>query len=254
MMANSYVWAKTVDEEIVDRLAETLCDRGATLLEAVRTDGDVEPVLAALASCATEELRILREDRSIALAFWINVYNATSQLLIRARPNAHQSTLGLLRFFRTPVLTLDGTQLTLDDIEHGILRGSRSKYGLGYLPRIRPTRFERRYRLADPDPRVHFALNCGAVSCPAIRAYTPDHIDDQLALAAKSYLEQTVAYRDEATVVRVPRLFLYYYGDFGGQSGTRDVLRSADIIPEDRTPRIRYDAWDWTPQPGKFVE
>lgn len=47
------------------------------------------------------------------------------------------------------------------------------------------TTVERRYRLAECDPRVHFALSCGARSCPPIRAYQPRRIDEELDLAPK---------------------------------------------------------------------
>jgi hypothetical protein len=151
-------------------------------------------------------------------------------------------------------VTVGDTALPLDRIENGLLRGGRSKYGFGYLPKLYVTRFERRYRLADCDPRIHFALNCGAESCPAIRAYEPDRVDEQLDLATRSYLDATVTYDAVAGVVRVPRVFLWFRGDFGGRAGIRAFLRAYDAIPDDATPKLRYDSWDWTRTPRKFVE
>ena len=40
----------------------------------------------------------------------------------------------------------------------------------------------------DLDPRIHFALNCGAKSCPPIRVYSPPNLDSQLNRAAASFL------------------------------------------------------------------
>jgi hypothetical protein len=142
--------------------------------------------------------------------------------------------------------------VSLDGIEQGILRGGRSKYGLGYLPRL-PRRLERRYRL-ECDPRIHFALNCGASSCPAIRAYETDRVDDQLDAATELYLEDTVEYDPGAGTVRLPRVFLWYRGDFGGGSGIRSFLAEYDAIPAGATPRLRYRSWDWSKAKGEFVE
>ena len=105
----------------------------------------------------------------------------------------------------------------------------------------------------DPDPRIHFACNCGAASCPAIRAYEPDGVDDQLDLATEAYLEETVAYDPEAGVARIPRVFLWYRGDFGGADGIRAFLRAYDAIPDGADPTLRHRPWDWSKAKGKFA-
>ncbi|MFB6175657.1 MAG: DUF547 domain-containing protein, partial [Halobaculum sp.] len=79
-------------------------------------------------------------------------------------------------------------------------------------------------------------LNCGAASCPPIRAYDPETVDEQLDLATRGYLESTVEYDPERDRARVPRVFLWFYGDFGGHSGTRSFLREYDVVPEDASP------------------
>ncbi|MES3517681.1 MAG: DUF547 domain-containing protein, partial [Natronomonas sp.] len=240
----------TVDA--TDSRAETRSDDGrlrpteaATgLLEALRTDGDPERYLAALADYGHDDLRRIRDDRSAGLAFWINLYNAGTQRLLAERPELYDSALRFLRFFRATAVTVAGTELSLDDIEMGILRGRRSKYGLGYLPRF-PRQFERRYALA-VDPRIHFACNCGAASCPAIRFYTAENVEEQLDLAAETYLDSTVEYDPDTNVARIPRVFLWYRGDFDGRTGIRQLLRAYDAIPAEATPRFRYRSWDWS--------
>ena len=227
--------------------------RAQDLLDATRTGGDVEPHLVALAAADDAALTPVREERETALAFWLNLYNAATQLLLDRRPELYESALRSLRFFRIEAVTVAGTPLSLDDVEHGILRGSGSSIGFGYLPRLFPSAFERRYRLDPVDPRIHFALNCGAASCPAIRHYEPDRVDEQLDLATRGYLESTVEYDAETGAVRVPRLFLWYRGDFGGGSGIREFLRTYDAVPEGAEFRVRYRSWDWTRDPGKFA-
>jgi len=224
------------------------------LLVACKRGEATEGYRAALAALDDSALRPLREDRRTALAFWLNCYNAGTQLLLRERPALYENPLRFFGFFWAPVLTVAGTSLSLDRIENGLLRGGRSKYGLGYLPKLLVSTFEHRYRLADCDPRIHFALNCGAESCPAIRAYEPDRVDQQLDLATRHYLASTVEYDPIKNVVRVPRVCLWFRGDFGGVSGISAFLKEYDTIPDDVTPKIRYLSWDWTKAAGKFAE
>jgi hypothetical protein len=226
----------------------------ADLLVATRVGDDPAPLLERLAALDEAALDPVREDRKTSLAFWLNCYNAGTTLLLDRRPALYESRLRSLRFFRAPAVTVADHALGLDDIEHGILRGSRSKFGLGYLPRLLPDSFELRYRMGDPDPRIHFALNCGAASCPAIRAYEPDAVDDQLDLATKAYLDETVIYDAEADVAQVPRVFRWFPGDFGGRAGTRAFLRRYEQIPDDADPRLRYLTWDWSREDPTYVE
>ncbi|WP_435064620.1 DUF547 domain-containing protein [Halobaculum sp. EA56] len=224
------------------------------LLDSTRSGEGVDDALAALSSLRESALAPVREDRAAALAFWCNLYNAGTQVLLDRHPERYESPLRLVRFFGTDCVAVAGTPLSLDDIEHGILRGSRSKYGLGYLPRLPVVSvgaFERRYRLSEPDPRVHFALNCGAASCPAIRYYERDRIDEQLDLATEAYLDATVEYDPGAGVVRVPRVIRWYAGDFDDPVA---FLKRYGTVPADADPRVRYRSWDWSRAPGKFAD
>lgn len=244
------------------RLSEATGDRSDTerspmacaerLLGAVRSGSNPEPYLERLAAYDHEELAVLRRDRTAALAFWLNLYNAGTQLLLDRHPEGYESPLRLVRFFRAEAIEVAGVGLSLDAIEHGILRDGRSKYGLGYLPRF-PRRFERKYRL-QCDPRIHFACNCGAASCPAIRAYETDQVDDQLEMATEGYLAGTVEYDAESNTATIPRVFLWYRGDFGGKRGIWELLRQYDQIPADATPRLRHRSWDWSKAADNFVE
>ena len=220
------------------------------LLERVRRGQPTEPHLRALADFEEHELTLLRTDRETALAFWLNIYNAAAQLLLERRPKLFESRW---RFFRTTAVTVAGIDLSLDDIEHGILRGEQSKYGLGYLPRLARSRIGPEYRLT-ADPRIHFALNCGAASCPAILAYNLESVDRTLDGATESHWEQTVTYDADRGRVRVPRVCLWFIGDFGGPSGLRAFLRVHGQIPPGSKPSLRFRRYDWTRVSRQFAD
>jgi len=200
---------------------------------------------AALAALDGDRLAALGDDARTA--FWTNVYNAAVAARLREDPSRFDG-LARLRFFRSPVVTVAGHDLSPNDVEHGILRGSKLAVGLGYLPRPAPDAFERRHRVREPDPRVHFALNCGAASCPAVAAYEADGLADQLALATRVYLDGAVEYDRRTDTVTVPRLLLWYRGDFGGLAGIWALLDEYDALPPGASAgsRLRYDDYDWS--------
>jgi hypothetical protein len=176
------------------------------------------------------------------LAFWLNVYNAAVQVALDEDPSAYERRH---RFFSSSRVSIARRQVSLNDIEHGILRRSKLWWGLGYLQHPFPGDFERAHRVDELDPRIHFALNCGATSCPPIRSYDPARVDEQLDLATESYLASSTAYDPSQNVVTVSRLFRWYRGDFGGADGVRSFLRRFGVIPDDATPRLRYQPYDW---------
>ena len=191
--------------------------------------------------------RLASLDQPERLAFWINIYNATAQAALKERPDRFENRR---RFFSASLVPVAGIELSLDKIEHGILRRSQWKYGLGYIPNPFPSSFERRHRLLNQDYRIHFALNCGAASCPAIAAYTAESIDEQLDQATSSYLTNEVV--EENDTVYVPRIMLWFRGDFGGRSGIKRLLRKHDIIEAGQRPRIRYKKYDWSLDVANF--
>jgi hypothetical protein len=232
----------------------TPTETAQALLSATKVGEDPDPYLDRLAAFDDDALGQVRTDRQSALAFWCNLYNAGTQLLLDRRPELYESPLRFFRFFRATAATVGGAEVNLDTIENGILRASRSKYTLGYTRQVWPGSTARRYRLDEPDPRIHFALNCGAESCPAIRFYQPESVDEQLDLATELYLDNAVDYDHEAGVAQVPRVCLWFRADFGGGDGIRAFLREYDAIPDDAAPEIRYQPWDWSKCRGKFAD
>lgn len=216
-------------------------------LLAARTDDDAASELEReLAAIDGVSLGAALADDAVRLAFWLDVYNAA---VLRQRAYDFTTWRARFRFFSRPALDIAGRALSLDAIEHGILRRSRLKLGLGYGANPVASPFERAHWVDVVDPRIHFALNCAAASCPPIAAYRHGRIDAQLELATRGYLQQEA--RIEHGILRVPVLFLWFIGDFGGPPGVRSFLRDHGVEGWGRP--LRFARWDWTPRPGKWA-
>lgn len=90
--------------------------------------------------------------------------------------------------FKDKSIHFADAHFSLDEVEHGILRKYRWKYSFGYLPQFLPAMRIKQLAVEAIDFRIHFALNCGAKSCPPIAFYRYDKINDQLDLATQSFL------------------------------------------------------------------
>lgn len=175
------------------------------------------------------------------LSFWINLYNAFIQIEFYKTPDHKPDD-----FFTKNCIPVAQQLVSFDFIEHGVLRRSKFKYSLGYLNKLFPGKAERMLRVKKVDYRIHFALNCGAKSCPPIAFYTPENIHQQLDLATASYLENESVYHAHENTVEIAKLMLWFRGDFGGKKGIYQMLQKFDIIPPDAQPRIIFRKYDWT--------
>lgn len=217
----------------------------ADLLYAVKTEGDTDPMQERLAALDRSQLERALEDREGKLAFWLNCYNAYVQLLLESEADLlDEGLLGKWKFFARDRIPIAGIWLSLNDIEHGLLRSSKHPWGFGYLPRPFPSSFERQFRLAECDPRIHFALSRGAEDCPPIAVYSARDVDEELDIAIEWFLEENVTFDSESAVATVPRLFRQYRGDFGGSDGIVAFLREYSAVPADAEPSLEYETVD----------
>jgi hypothetical protein len=195
-----------------------------------------------------DELR----DEQAAKTFWINLYNATVQLLLSEDPSRFEDRDV---FFKREWIFIAGESVSLDLIEHGIIRSSKSKYTLGYTQKLFVGDFEEKFRIEKVDYRIHFALNCGAKSCPPVTFYRATTIDQQLEQSCRSYLEKTVVVDTNQNQVWVPRLCLWFKGDFGGEAGIKDMLTKHEIVNDnDNATEIAYLEYDWTLLIGNYID
>ena len=227
------VLSRVVHQPLVD-YAGLLEDRSA--LDAyLRTLADVSP----------EELAAAPHD--VRLAFWINAYNACmlrrvvdnypiekdGRLLARltntvaGRPA--NSVWQIPDVFDGKHCRVAGEERSQDDIEHGFIRP------MG-------------------DPRIHFAVNCAAISCPELwpEAYSAEALGEQLDRAVRHFVANTVHFRvEEGSTVRLNKVLDWYRDDFGGVEGLRTFLAgyvgdATAAVLRDAHTRVEFSEYDWT--------
>ncbi|KAG1666012.1 hypothetical protein FOA52_010922 [Chlamydomonas sp. UWO 241] len=158
-------------------------------------------------------------------ALFINTYNAliVHALVVLGSP---QGTLGRLEFFGAAKYIIGGQVYSADDMENGVLRGNAapasSLWVLLGFPQLAKGQFSKRAN--DPrarkvvpkvDARIHFALVCGAKSCPPIKMYTPDNLDEGLQAAGEAFCASEVVVSRAINTVTLSKIFKWYAPDFG---------------------------------------
>ncbi|MFH1156966.1 MAG: DUF547 domain-containing protein [Pseudomonadota bacterium] len=184
-----------------------------------------------LASLEKTDTRVLPRDNQFA--FYINAYNAwTIKLILGAYPGI-KSIKELGSWLKSPwkrkIARIDGDVISLDDIEHKILR-----------PRFK-------------DPRIHFAVNCASRSCPALGSepYQGAVLDGQLTGMTRAFINDPVRNRLQGNTLQVSSIFKWYLEDFNkdivgffmiyADPGLKEQLEAeADRI------KVEYLDYDWS--------
>ena len=195
------------------------------------------------------ELAEAPPGRAARLAFWINAYNALVLEGLGAL-GIRDSVWEIPDFLGRIGYRVGELVVSADEIEHGVLRGNRPSPLASAAP-FGPDDPRRAWALDPPDPRVHFAISCGARSCPAVRRYDADAVDDQLEAAARAYVTREVTLEDGR--LTAPEIFWWFVADFvrcpGGLVGL--LARYLDDGPARRALLARglggleWRRWDW---------
>lgn len=188
----------------------------------------------------------LADDRQ-KKAFWINIYNAYYQIL-RKEQNVVKPTIYRKRLFK-----ITQKAWSLDDVEHGILRKYRYKYSLGFFANFFTSPLIKKLAVQVLDYRIHFALNCGAKSCPPIAFYRAATIDSQLDMATQAFLEGETDFDNANKIVHTTALFQWFLADFGGKKGIKDIYKK-QLGKDISDYTIAYKKYSWEEDLDNFVE
>lgn len=169
--------------------------------------------------------------KSQQLAYWINAYNAfTVKLIVDNYPTKSIRDLGPaikiplvkdvwhLKFFK-----LGGVEMSLDELEHGILRKE----------------FD--------EPRIHFAINCASISCPALlnEAFVAERLEAQLTKVAVSFINDPSRNKLSTQAVQLSSIFSWFKGDFTKKGTLIDFLNLYAKVKISPSARVTFLDYNW---------
>jgi hypothetical protein len=159
-------------------------------------------------------------------AFYINVYNAYTILLIldnyplksiikiskRGKDAWHQK-----------FVVVGGETFSLNDIEHQILR---KKYS---------------------DPRIHVGVNCASFSCPPIAnfAFTEANVETELERLMKKFINDPARNRITSKKITLSKVFEWYKGDFTKNGSLVTYINGYSEVELTKKTKVRYLEYNW---------
>lgn len=193
-----------------------------------REESRLDQYLAILETVDPQDLTV--KER---FAYYANAYNAwTIKMILSRYPKIGSiKELGIFNTgpWKKKVVRLNGRVLSLDNIEHDIMR-----------PQFK-------------DPRLHFAINCAAFSCPPLRSepYIGNRLDVQLDEATRAFINNPNRNYLDGDTLYVSKIFRWFAGDFN-HDPTGFVLRYAqgrlksELSARRDSIRIAYLPYDWS--------
>lgn len=161
-------------------------------------------------------------DKNDSLAYFINAYNAvTVKLILDNYP------LKSIRDIKDPwdskSLNLPNNRLTLNDIEHKVLRKM-------------------------DDPRIHFAINCASASCPQLsnEAFRASKVQKQLEEATALFINDTSKNQISEKNIGLSKIFLWFSKDFGSKKERIAFIQKYSQKPFKDNAKIKYQEYDWS--------
>ncbi|MGF1910596.1 DUF547 domain-containing protein [Vibrio kasasachensis] len=160
-------------------------------------------------------------------AYWVNLYNAaTIDLILEEYPIDSITKLGGFFSFGPwdeDVITINGKALSLNDIEHRILRPIWQ------------------------DPRTHYAVNCASLSCPNLqtKAFTAKNSEQLLNNAAKAFINSNKGVEIEGNTLVLSSIYDWFSEDFLIDGGVQKHLNKYRTNLEDVSGSFTYQ-YDWS--------
>lgn len=177
----------------------------------------LDAYLSTLANTPVEGL-----PRSAQLAYLLNLYNAaTVQLIVEHYPLKSITQLHGGKPWDVKRIAVGARRYSLNEVENDIIR-----------PRFR-------------EPRIHFALNCAAKSCPTLwnRAYTPQNLEKVLTERTRVFLRDRQANVLSKDEVQVSKIFEWYAADFGDLIAFLNQYGATKVQPK---ASVGYLPYDWS--------
>lgn len=160
-------------------------------------------------------------DKNKQLAYWINAYNAfTIKRIVDKYPI---SSINNIKPWDDKNIQLGDKIYSLNQIENEIIR-----------PQFK-------------DPRIHFALNCAAKSCPRILndAFAPEKLNAQLEAQAKLFVNNATENTLSEKKIEISHIFDWYKSDFDAAGGVISFLNKYSNVKIKENAKISYKEYNW---------
>lgn len=160
-------------------------------------------------------------SREAKMAYWINAYNAfTIKLVVDNYPTKSILNFDGGKTWEVRRIKIGDKKYSLNNLENDILR-----------PKFK-------------DPRIHFAINCAAKSCPPLwnHAYTADNLESTLAARTRAFINDPQYNRITANKAQVSRIFEWYAGDFGD---LKKFLNQYSKTTLSASAKVEYESYNW---------
>jgi hypothetical protein len=155
------------------------------------------------------------------MAYWINAYNAfTLKLIVDNYPTKSILNFDGGKTWDVRRIKLGDKKYSLNNLENDILR-----------PQFK-------------DPRIHFAINCAAKSCPPLwnHAYTPENLETTLEARTRDFVNQSKYNTLSANRGQVSKIFDWYGADFGD---LKKFLNQYSDVKLKTTATIVFNEYNW---------
>ncbi|HWN42991.1 MAG TPA: DUF547 domain-containing protein [Thermoanaerobaculia bacterium] len=179
-------------------------------------------------------------SRPEQLAYWINLYNVNvvgvvvDNYPVESIRDVSTDPIVRLNVFKKPYVRIKGGTLSLDDVEH------------------------KKIREPFKDPRIHFAINCAAESCPPIRPepFVGSRISQQLDDQARMFLNGPMGVRlaedGSELVLHVTKIMDWFKDDFEQWGGGTIPFLKKHLSPDKvkrigaaKKVEIEFDDYSW---------
>ena len=174
-----------------------------------------------------QSINPLNFNKAEQKAYWINLYNSlTVNLILNNYPLKSITKLGDSIFSFGPwdddMAKINGVELSLNDIEHTILR-----------PIFK-------------DPRIHYAVNCASYSCPNLagQAFTSSNTQQLLESGARDYVNHVRGVSFEGEDLLMSSIYHWYKDDFGGEDKSLLAHFKQYALPELKAKLIKFERSD----------
>jgi len=159
-----------------------------------------------------------------SMAYWINAYNAfTVSLILKNYPVNSIMEINDGKAWDLKFIQIGGKNYSLNNIEHDILR---VKY---------------------PDPRIHFAVNCAAQSCPKLnnQAFTAENLESNLSRLANEFINNGSKNKLSGNPIKVSKLFDWYKEDFTKKGTVIDYINKYAKTKVATSTKVDFMEYNW---------